>query len=169
MRARKTIVGTVASVTVVAGAMWVAATGLPGRDRDHTDDRHRRPEHPMATTKTVDFDGGFVARSKVHRIGTRPIDPATVGTPGAPDRGTPSPSPANADRRYVAVVGMTGCRAPTGAVLHRRGTGLTVEFTGGEDHPECYRADTPFVQFEVAAADVRGVTTIDGVPAQTDG
>jgi hypothetical protein len=104
----------------------------------------------------VDFDPGYVATEQIRVMGRNPVAPGD----GVRPRGRP-PQPAQV---FVAVTGATGCRQPTGAELHRDGERLFVRFTGGEDHEECYRPYSPFVQFTVDRSALRGVATLEDTP-----
>ncbi len=70
---------------------------------------------------------------------------------------------------YVAAVTSTGCRLPSTATLRRVGAQLRVELLGGIDRPECVRAYTPFVVFEVRRSVLDGVESIAGAPLDRDG
>ncbi|WP_431969998.1 hypothetical protein [Nocardia sp. bgisy134] len=63
---------------------------------------------------------------------------------------------------YLAVVTLTGCRAPVSTELHRQGADFRPAMLGGVDHPECYRPFTPFAVYEIPREVSAEITTVNG-------
>jgi hypothetical protein len=83
------------------------------------------------------------------------------------DGARPAPQPG---RTYVAVGASTRCRRPTGVEVTRAGDDLRVEFTGGDELPECLRPYGPAAVVSLPAATVAGVRTVNGLaPVSADG
>ncbi|MEV6391203.1 hypothetical protein [Nocardia xishanensis] len=63
---------------------------------------------------------------------------------------------------YLAVVALTGCRAPVSTELHRAGNDFHPAMLGGTDHPECYRPYTPFAVYEIPREVSAEIATVNG-------
>jgi hypothetical protein len=115
-------------------------------------------EAPLPTT-TVEFDQDGDARTPEAVLSDHKIDLRVFSDHPEPVLRPPTEQ----GRVYLAFAASTGCRVPTGVEVRRSGDDLHVAFTGGVDRPECFRPIGPSAVLELAAADVAGVRTVNGV------
>lgn len=121
-----------------------------------------RPGSDQLPAEVLAFNPDGAAHDTFVTISDEPFHwPAFLGWWGGDDPG----SDLVADEpgmTYVAATGMTGCRAPEGVRVTRSGPDLTVEFTGGVDHENCFRAVGPSVLLALRSADMEGVRSVNG-------
>lgn len=111
-------------------------------------------------TAVIEFDRDGDARTPEAVLADHKIDLRVLTDHPEP---VLAPPPTERARVYLAFAASTGCRVPTGVEVRRSGDDLHVAFTGGVDRPECFRPIGPSAVLELAAADVAGVRTVNGV------
>ncbi len=122
-----------------------------------------RPGSEQLPAEVVAFNPGGNAHEDVAEIGDEPILwPEFDGMWGD------EPAADKPGMTYLAVSTVTGCRVPLDVRVTRTGPSLKVEFTGGDEPDNCYRAVGPSVLLALRSTDVEGVRSVNGVAPDTD-